>query len=700
MLLLLVLGCSLSTPGVGTRLPWLPLSAFGTPPAGDFFPAGDGAYVADLSPSLRLRLGPSGASVLAAVDGGVLSLATAAIGRETRASLPAEGPVSCTESDCVRLLGDAEESWIRRAGGLEQTLRVALPPAGSGPLMWEIRVSDAVASGTSGDGGWLSDASGRIWDIAAPAAWDADGRLLPATLEVGTSRVRVRVDDEGARYPIVVDPVYTTPSWTLTGEYADGLGSDIAGAGDVNGDGYADVIVGVRGTDGGHGSVWIFHGGPGGLASSPDTEWSGAEGEFLGVGVAGVGDVNGDGYADIACAGFGVVYVHHGGAGGVDPVPSDVLPGEFLSYMAGLGDVNGDGFGDLAVYEQFRGESEVSIWFGGAGGLGEDATGLAITDAPDTAGGHSHWVTGAGDVDGDGFADVAYGAPRLSSAGTATVAYGSADGIDTGRTLTLTGEPGDCFGFVVAGGSDVDGDGFPDLLVTTPCADGHAGGAVVYPGAAGGLVETPWVVAGGGALEGATAVGLGDVDADGYGDIALGAPGDGVKAVRVYRGSAAGPVSPGLEVPDVGHGLFFAIVIAGPGDVNGDGFDDLLVTDWTADGRGEVYLYLGTDVIDTGTTDTDSADTGTTDTDSTETDSAGTDSAHTDSGHSGGTDSDTADPGADSSPNSTPSPGGGCAGGPDKGDGGGGCAAVPRWGSAWLVGIAALVAGRRVNRRS
>lgn len=121
-----------------------------------------------------------------------------------------------------------------------------------------------------------------------------------------------------------------------------------------------------------------------------------------------------------------------------------------------------------------------------------------------------------------------------------------------------------------------------------------------YPGGAAGLVDSPWTITGADSWEGAAMAGLGDVDGDGYADLALGAPMGEPYFVSVYLGGVAGPSKPALTLSLAGASWGYGAVVAGPGDVNGDGFDDLLVSDSTVgNGAGEVYLYLGGGIHDT-----------------------------------------------------------------------------------------------------
>ncbi len=139
------------------------------------------------------------------------------------------------------------------------------------------------------------------------------------------------------------------------------FGYSVASAGDVNGDGYADLVVGARDAS----AAYVFYGGPTGLSSqcSSDTctELASPVDElfFWGHAVAGAGDVNGDGFADVAVGGLtysGVseqVTVHYGSATGVAAQPSLVLrnpdnvAGDFGSALSGGGDLDGDGSADL-----------------------------------------------------------------------------------------------------------------------------------------------------------------------------------------------------------------------------------------------------------------------------------------------------------------------------------------------------------------
>ena len=159
--------------------------------------------------------------------------------------------------------------------------------------------------------------------------------------------------------------VNTAAAVTLESNQADAnLGYSVAGAGDVNGDGYSDVIVGAPFFDKGQtdeGAAFVYHGSASGVnpIAAVTLEQNQALAQ-LGASVAGAGDVNGDGYGDVIVGApngqffGGVAFVYHGGASGVDTTADAQLESnqafaQLGASVAGAGDVNGDGYGDVIV---------------------------------------------------------------------------------------------------------------------------------------------------------------------------------------------------------------------------------------------------------------------------------------------------------------------------------------------------------------
>jgi hypothetical protein len=217
---------------------------------------------------------------------------------------------------------------------------------------------------------------------------------------------------------------------------------------DVNGDGFADLAVGAHAYSSFTGRVYVYVGGPSGLGMSPAFTLTGRgpDGSF-GASVASAGDVNGDGFADLVVGAphqtaDGQVYVFLGGGAGLaaSPLPPLVGSTSFGGAVAAAGDIDGDGYGDLIV----GAPSSVSIgrahvYPGGPNGPGVRPA--HVVDGPDGVdSGFGGAVASAGDVDGDGMAEFVVGAYRAASAaGRVHVYFGSATGLSFAPTQTLNG---------------------------------------------------------------------------------------------------------------------------------------------------------------------------------------------------------------------------------------------------------------------
>jgi len=412
------------------------------------------------------------------------------------------------------------------AGTYEVSLTVNDGAQDSAPDTVRVTASDPVPNparyvfdGLAADD-WLGYA------VAGPGDVDGDGHadLAAAAFRAGG----------GAGQVLVYDGADGTVRYALSGQTAgDYLGRALAAAGDVDADGLPDLVVGIPGaTAGGTGAgrVRVLRGSDGLSLHIFD----GAAGEGLGTTVAGAGDVNGDGYADVvagapaANANQGLARVYSGFNGAVLHTVSGQAAGDRLGAgVAGVGDVDGDGDADVAIGAP--GDSGAGA---GAGAVlvisGADGSVLRRLEGPETYAAFGQAVAGAGDVDGDGRPDIAVGTPNYSAVAANAGRVDVFSGADGTVLATWTGAAAqDQFGFAIAGTGDVNGDGVPDVAVGVIGSDAggtSAGRMQVMSGADGSVLKA---LDGGAAYDGLgrSVAGAGDVDGDGYGDAIVGAPG-------------------------------------------------------------------------------------------------------------------------------------------------------------------------------
>jgi hypothetical protein len=574
--------------------------------------SGGGLQAPNRAHDLRTWFEPTGIRLHARTAPGspaLLGLQIAGVGRREPLAVVEAGQVVSVQAR-VEIRRDGLVEWYEnRSDGLEQGFTLARRPDGEGPLVVELGVALATAS-LRGDEVRLRTPAGRTLHYAKLFAEDAAGRALAARFEVpDPACVRLVVEDAGAAYPLLIDPlVWSTPDHTIASGQSDGeFGQSVASAGDVNGDGFADVIVGAPEYDAGQvdeGAAFVFLGSSGGItAASPSAANAQIESNqttaILGDSVASAGDVNGDGYSDVIVGARlyddgetneGAAFVFHGGPSGIvasgNPGNANATlesnqswdgitgsPAFFGASVASAGDVNGDGYADVIVgapaYDNgTTDEGAAFVYLGGGSGI---ATTVHATLESDQAGAgllpnFGLSVASAGDVQSDGYADVVVGAVGYDSGqtdeGAAFVFHGSASGITSGgpgaaATLLQSDQVGAQLGTVASAG-DVNGDGYSDVIVGAYGYDvGSAdeGAAFVFHGGASGITSASASGAQAqilgdqiGAKLGSSVASAGDVDADGHADVIVGAHlYDDVFVNEgkafVYRGSAAGVVT-------------------------------------------------------------------------------------------------------------------------------------------------------------
>jgi hypothetical protein len=420
----------------------------------------------------------------------------------------------------------------------------------------------------------------------------------------------------------------------------------IAGAGDLNGDGYDDLIIGSRWYNTGSqwsGVAWVFYGSASGYSDTADVtllppivEYAG----FFGFQVAAAGDVNNDGYDDVMVGMMnyggideGAIFVYYGSDTGIGPTHDWMcragIQWAHLGWgAASAGDVNGDNYDDIIVggfdyaLHAFHG---ALVFHGSATGL--DASGTRLEGNPDNA----DWrvnctqtdayfgihVGSAGDVNGDGYDEVFVGAPQYtigeSHEGVLFLWYGSASGLGATPTTEATADwiaqPNQANAYMTgtaeataADSADLNNDGYDDLVVAAwqYVVDVEATGLVMaYYGSPTGLGDdgTPdnadWVMSGLNPFDnmGGDVKGIGDFNGDGFEDVAVGATGWDVQGppfltvggmVSIWYGGKDGikgvqPYYADVMIEGEQQSAQFGRAIAAAGDINNDGNNDIVV---------------------------------------------------------------------------------------------------------------------------
>ncbi|MCF6252500.1 MAG: PKD domain-containing protein [Methylococcaceae bacterium] len=591
------------------------------------------------------------------------------------------------------------EWYENSARGLEQGFTVTEKTSGQGVLVLELTVKQAKATLRGQSIELLTDA-GRRLDYGKLFVEDAQGNKLSTHLEVSTPHlIRLVMNDSQAIYPLIIDPLITGMSDTiLESNQADPagfkpavFGSNVASAGDVNGDGFDDIIVGAPGWDGGNpheGAAFIFLGSALGIVgNSPSNAHARIESNQFGAQLGTlpatvVGDVNGDGYDDIVVGAHnyndvlpgttlavdGAAFVFHGGPLGItgtDPttanahIHSNELGSDLGLYVSGAGDVNGDGFADIIVGVPNHGTlfpsgipiNDRSGNYGAAlvfhGSLnGIRGTGFNDADAVilpyiDTGAplpeplGQIGSVSALGDINADGFYDIILGGNEIR------LFLGSASGIlasdITMAQQTILADPvlaisqsisGSGAGFLAEGVGDINGDNIPDAIASIPFrpllpnfGPTSEGAVYVFLGTTTGLAASSGTVSSAHATFfgnqvaenlGLNIAGVGDVNGDTFNDIAFSArtfPGslnaEGV--AYILHGGLSGLNGTTLADADVrlesgqsgaatvANGT--AVAVAGTGDINGDGFNDVIVGfpyyDAGQENEGAALIYHG-----------------------------------------------------------------------------------------------------------
>jgi hypothetical protein len=405
------------------------------------------------------------------------------------------------------------------------------------------------------------------------------------------------------------------------------LGKAVAIAGDVNGDGYDDVIVG-----GENNKAYVYHGSESGILPTPNVVIYGEPGSiYFGLKVASAGDVNGDGYDDVFISdswfasdhGYeGKIYIYHGSATGINPIPVITIEGNHSSAHYGFsiakaGDVNNDGYDDIIVGAKHLTaghylEGRAFIYHGSISGIISVAA--TTVESNQDYGFLGTSVAGAGDVNNDGFDDIIVGATGYDNGqadeGRAFVYHGSVSGIINVAVTTMEANQALAgFGNSVSGIGDVNNDGYDDVVVGAMWFDNPESGEGkiwVYHGSSIGINNV--AVMSYESNEDNSYLGncvspAGDINNDGYDDLIVGAYSytnnlymEG--RTYIFQGSPAGLISiPVRSMESDQINAFFGVSVSGDGDINGDGFTDVIVgCNGYSNGQSEegaAFVYYG-----------------------------------------------------------------------------------------------------------
>jgi FG-GAP repeat/FG-GAP-like repeat len=365
--------------------------------------------------------------------------------------------------------------------------------------------------------------------------WDKNGKALDAKMHVVDDEIYIDANVSNAVYPLTIDPTYTSADWGVESNQANSaFGCSIYSAGDVNGDGYSDVLIGANKYTNNaltpqEGAVFLYYGGPSGIATTAAWSYYGGQSNAeLGTSVNTVTDVNGDGYGDIIVGApkyddgetdEGKVFAFYGNAGGQYPGGGGGLTASpqwtaqcnqaganFGISVSSAGDFDQDGYGDVliganlydngqtdegAVFLYKGGKNSIKPYQGGTGSNGgiRDVP-FSVLEMNQANANFGFSVSTAGDLNGDNYYDIVAGANLFDGTdtdegaafiwyGTSSVSLSATPNVTLYSTETATNKISDNFGCSVSTGGDANGDGYSDLMIG--CDKGDNPGANEFP---------------------------------------------------------------------------------------------------------------------------------------------------------------------------------------------------------------------------
>lgn len=372
------------------------------------------------------------------------------------------------------------------------------------------------------------------------------------------------------------------------------FGTSVACAGDVNGDGYSDIIVGANGYNSNNGRAYIYFGGAT-VNTEADLTIDGTAGSFFSSTVAGIKDMNGDGFDDVAVGEYpfstnaGRAFVYLGGSA-MDGVSDLTLTGnndQKLSRSMTGGDVNGDGYSDLIL-----GGPGAELNFGfviiyyGSAALNAESDKLLYPESVAAGAGSFGYSVAAADINGDCFDDVIIGAYTNNSATGKVYGFFGGTVMDSYIDIMYSGSSANSyFGCSVANAGDLNGDGFEEVIVGATGFNSNRGQSVLLQNRTDGH-DTPDIIIPGNPYGYSN---VGDVNGDGYNDLLI----QYTTQVSLFY------LGPSTETTPAATAAFLSSDMFAAGDVNGDGYDDIILADYSFDSySGCAHLCLGSENFD------------------------------------------------------------------------------------------------------
>lgn len=438
--------------------------------------------------------------------------------------------------------------------------------------------------------------------------WDARGTILPAHFSVSNIQVQIEVNVENAVYPVTIDPIVLngTPqnanTFVQSNQVNALMGVKVSAAGDVNNDGFDDIMLGAPGydaqPDGTGGAVFVYYGSNRGINPNVHTLLRPGVGlGHYGSDMVGGGDVNGDDYDDVILNAYpdsihpqGGISIYYGSNAGLQTTPETIYGdpsyGSFGSAIAISKDLNGDSIDDIvigsgsATHGQTS-EGTVTIIYGNYWGIANSA--WLIIEGNQTGLHLGSQVASAGDINHDLYNDLV-----VSADNKIYTYFGGPDGIELTPASIMTLNIPPLSNYTLAAGGDINGDDHTDILIGYDAYSNGIGAVFVYYGNSTGLDPIPATILEGNATPSnyANSVAFaGDINGDEFSDIVVGnrsqsnnvnQPAEGMAYVYYGRSNGLNPV-PASTIQSNQANALLGFSVDGAGDVNGDGFSDVLI---------------------------------------------------------------------------------------------------------------------------